>query len=504
MSLRLLVLADAHYSTGGPNAFTPPQRRIELGRELVRRAIEDARRRGGFDVICLVGDMMNDHAAPTARADLLALRQEIAQGAPDVPLLAVPGNHDGDPGRLMSIFDQPAGMQEIGGYRFFAFCDAYGPGDVCTRPADQMEQFRLAAAESAGRGPLIVLQHNPMNPVIPSDSYPYMLTNRDEVMADYVHAGVLLSLSGHYHAGQEPSIADGVRYYTAESLCQPPYGYSVITLDGEHVSIEPRRLMLEGTLPLVDCHTHTELAYCAQDVSAEGNVSRAATFGLSAICIVEHAPQLYMTKDDFWAGRHVRDQAVWRQESISRARQYRELVGPLRQKNPNVYIGFEIEMDAAGEAILRDEDRRFADVLLGAVHFFCLPTEEMTDAEMIAEYVDATDRILDYGVDVLAHPWRLLDRKLKNPWPGRRDAYAYLAKRLAQTDTAAEINYHKTANDADFFALCVQHGVKIATGSDAHEQHETANLGVYLDLLRQIAPVRVLAEILWQPRRRME
>ena len=60
-SFRLLVIADVHYTTDAADAASAPaRRRCLLGCELVRRAIEDARRRGGLDAIALMGDLIND------------------------------------------------------------------------------------------------------------------------------------------------------------------------------------------------------------------------------------------------------------------------------------------------------------------------------------------------------------------------------------------------------------------------------------------------------------
>ncbi len=143
----------------------------------------------------------------------------------------MPGNHDGDAERMLRTFGSRAGLHEIGPYRFMVFADRYAPGDFCTRSEDDRRALAEAAAADC-TAPIVVLQHNPMNPEIPSDEYPYMLTNRREVMEDYQRAGVMLSLSGHAHWGQALNFEQGVAYFTCPALCESPYHYAVLTLRG--------------------------------------------------------------------------------------------------------------------------------------------------------------------------------------------------------------------------------------------------------------------------------
>jgi len=238
---RILVLADAHFdSVGAPGEDGCSKAPFELGLAPIGRALADAERKGGFDCVALLGDLLDDGSSPHAAEDLAAVRGQIQAGAPDAPLLVVPGNHDGDADRFLAAFGQRPGLHELGGYRFVTFADPYSQDDLCTRR--ESDRAFLAALARQGGGPIVAVQHNPMNPVIESD-YPYMLTNRDLVMGDYEQAGVLLSISGHYHPGQELSDAGGVRYFTCPALCEAPFRYGLIWLRGRRVRVETRRLM---------------------------------------------------------------------------------------------------------------------------------------------------------------------------------------------------------------------------------------------------------------------
>ena len=233
---RLLVLADMHYVPPEEYEGDVGTRRVALGCELTKRALRGADAAGGFDAVAIMGDCVNDGTLPHAGQALAEIAAVVDAAIAGRPLLVVPGNHDVDFDRLFNVFGVRPGPREIGGYRFVVFADAYQEGDVCTRSRQDLALIDELGA--AGAGPLVVLQHNPMNPEIDSSGYPYMLTNRDQVMAACSRAEVLLSLSGHYHPGQEPSVADGVRYFTAPALCEPPYRYVLVTLQGRSVSIE--------------------------------------------------------------------------------------------------------------------------------------------------------------------------------------------------------------------------------------------------------------------------
>ena len=477
---RLLVIADIHYASDpAAAAAAPAGRQCLFGCELLRRAVEDARRGGPVDAIALMGDLINDSRQPNALGDLRRLRDGLRTAAADTPLLVVGGNHDNEGDLALDAFEFRPGLVELGGIRFLAFSDAYGPDDSATRrQADR--QLLLDAAARDG-GPVVVLQHNPMNPPI-DDDYPFMLTNREPVLAEYARAGVLLSISGHYHAGQPLNRADGVLYFTAAALAERPFSYAVVSFDGRRVSVEPRRLWLGDGPALVDTHVHTQFAYCAPTTSAAAAIQRARAIGLAGVFLTEHAPQLYCQAEEFWVGRHVREPAVWRHGPRPRMAEFRREMDALR--GGSVRIGLEVELDADGELTVLDGDRQWADRLVGAVHFLPEDAQALTDAGLKAAFLRTTEALLAQGVAVLAHPLRLFG------WAGRAaptDLYAPLADMLAATGTAAEVNFHINRPDAAFFAACIERGVKLAVGSDAHEPWEVGSLVRHDELIRQAA-----------------
>lgn len=491
-TFRLLAIADLHYAPSEEDAAAaPPERRCVLGLELALRAIADARLRGGFDAIAILGDLLNDANLAGAANALTDLADAIGEAAPDAALLIAPGNHDGDPGLVYTIFRAAPGVRELGGYRFVTFADACDAADRCTRSDEARRLLHRLATEPGG--PIVALQHNPLYPPIESD-YPYMLTNGADVLGDYAEAGVLLALSGHYHAGQPPTSHRGTLYATLPALSEPPFSYALVTLRERHVDVEMRRLQMPDAPALVDSHVHTEFGYCAQDVASGPAIDRARMLGLAGVCLVEHAPQLYCTYEDFFAGRHIAQPALWRTQANNRAPEFRRTLAPLR--GPRVRLGLEVELDADGRLTLHDEDREWPDLLLGAVHFLPEDFETLPAGLLISRFMWATEGLLAAGVDVLAHPWRLFRWARQAP---PAELFGVVAQALAQTHTAVEINFHGNGPDADFLAECLSRGVKVAFGSDAHWVFEVGALHPHLALLRQVAGTDDVAGLLRYP-----
>ena len=194
---------------------------------------------GTPDVLLLLGDLVDDGQAKGADDDLAAIREEVQRL--EVPLLAARGNHDVPAGPFRRAF--PGQRLEIGGYHLFlAFDDPYGPTDQSSRSGEAMSAV-LEESLRRPEQPILVLQHSPVHPPIASD-YPFMLKNRDEVMENYRRANVLLSLSGHYHAGQAATREGGVTYVTCPALCEEPFRFLEVRLRGRQVSVEESSLSI--------------------------------------------------------------------------------------------------------------------------------------------------------------------------------------------------------------------------------------------------------------------
>jgi histidinol phosphatase-like PHP family hydrolase len=380
-------------------------------------------------------------------------------------------------------------LREIGGYGFLIHHDTVGERDVTTRPDGMLGLAAEIAAQKPGL-PMIALQHNPIFPDVDSTAYPYMPTNTAAIRRAYRDAGVVLSISGHYHPGQSLQRAGGVAYYTAPAACERPFRFAVVTLAGREVEVEEFQLELhEGGL--VDAHCHTELAYCGEDITAGQNVALSRLCGVSALCLVEHAFQLYFDNEIAWSYRWKHDRALVEGALAGRGTRmeaYRSLVRPLR--GAAVFAGLEVDLAAGGGLLLAEADRGGWDLLVGAVHALTGP-EPRTDAEADLSFLREVESLLLQPIDVLAHPFRWF-RRSKRERPVH--LYAEVARQLAAAGVAAEINYHTNDPDPRFFEECLQRGVKLALGSDAHNRAEVGELYPHVTFLKKLGVTDVAAQ----------
>jgi predicted MPP superfamily phosphohydrolase len=239
ISLDILVLSDLHYIHIADHTCPIPERQCHLGPSLVRVALQQLRQDGVEpDLLVLLGDLVDDGDADGAEADLAAIA-EVAQEA-ELPVLAVPGNHDGDLEQFARQFRCDSGLHESGGYGFLVFHDDVAPDHVTTRPLEQLALPAEIAREHPDL-PLVALQHNPLHPHIEAD-YPFMLANAKEILRGYAEAGVILSLSGHYHPGQPAHPVGGMTYYTLPAACEAPYRCAHIRLRGREVDVREQAL----------------------------------------------------------------------------------------------------------------------------------------------------------------------------------------------------------------------------------------------------------------------
>ena len=475
-NLDLVVMADLHYVGRAERICPIPERNAHLGKELLRRALRRLELSSPPDALVLIGDLVDDGEAPGAEEDLEALREEL-EGL-SFPVIVVPGNHDGDPDRLLRTFGDRPGVHEVKGYLLLTFVDRYDPRDRAERSRDGLKLVRDVASSHPGV-PIVALQHNPIYPPIES-TYPYNLTNSREVMRTYSESGVVLSVSGHLHRGHELTYAGGVGYVVCPALCEEPFRFLRITLRGRDASVREEVLKLPEEPSLVDVHVHTHYAYCASTVTAPGATERAEKFGLSGIVFTEHAGQLYVSPEEYWSGRFIEEPHLlrrYRDEGRDRMRAYRKEMEELRSSF--VKLGLEVESDRYGNLSLLEEDADGWDLLVGAVHK--LPQVHSRDEER--GFMEVTESLLKNGVGVLAHPFRFFRR---NGMEVPKHLFRPMARLLADYGVAAELNFHTNEPDPDFFGTCLEEGVKVALASDAHDLYEVGDFAPHLEFLRRL------------------
>ena len=62
---------------------------------------------------------------------------------------------------------------------------------------------------------------------------------------------------------------------------------------------------------------------------------------------------------------------------------------------------------------------------------------------------------------------------------------------------AAELNFHSNEPPPDFVRMCLEAGVRLALGSDAHNLYEVGEFAPHLALLRECGYDGDLGAVLW-------
>jgi histidinol phosphatase-like PHP family hydrolase/predicted MPP superfamily phosphohydrolase len=481
-ALDILVVSDLHYVNHTGMASRHAARQGEWGLLLMRKALHRLRLLGiRPGLVVVLGDLVDDGLAAGADKDFAELAAALKSMG--VATLVVHGNHDGDTTSFEALFGAP-GLHVIGGYGFLVMNDRMASGDFTTRQATDLALVDHLATERPDL-PLVVLQHNPMYPAVEDGgTYPYMLTNGSEALAGYDRGKVLLSLSGHYHAGQPRArFGEQTTCYTVPALCELPFAFAHVRLTGRDVEIREHHLKLEAP-GLTDVHCHTQYAYCATTVSAKTCLQVSRLLGVGRVCLTEHAFHLYFDRDAAWSYRWQTDAAMVREAWRSRAGrmdEYKRFVAGFC--GVDVRLGLEVDLCADGKLLLAPEDAEGWDLLVGAIH--AIPgyvRGQTTVAETERLFLRETERLLACPIQVLAHPFRFFLREhLEVP----THLYPIVAGLLARHGVAGEVNFHTNRPDAGFVRECVRRGAKIALGTDGHDIVETGEFVPHLRVLEE-------------------
>lgn len=484
MPCRIAAITDLHFSR---QPLEMSSRKGEWADVLLKRAVARLNRHIKPDVTVILGDLLDDPKASDAVGLLTDLRGILDRLA--MPWLVIPGNHDPAPGVFYSVFDE-CDFLDINGVRLVPFVDPEEPRH-CARRED-VDFDRMARLAADHDGPRVALQHVPI--CQPRTDTPYGYTNSEQVHQAMREHGYTLAISGHYHRGV-PLKQDGpVSTLVVPAMCEAPYSFALVTVD-DAITHQPLQHQLPKALQLNDYHSHTQFAYCAQDVAMDRSPEFAALMGLNQLAFTEHSGQLYFERKAYWGaafGERGLDKTDHRDD---RTADYWRTITPYR--NDTVLTGLEVDADFHGNLILEDKDRERAEILLGAVHWLRELRKPEPDLNVAAdEFLKATEGLCRGGVHILAHPFRVF-RRSNQPVPaGLVDP---VVKLLREHGVAAEINFHSNDPQPDLFAACIEAGVRISFGGDAHELYEIGEFHPSLDLLADAGFDGDLADILLPP-----
>jgi len=227
---------------------------------------------------------------------------------------------------------------------------------------------------------------------------------------------------------------------------------------------------------IYDNHVHTQYAYCSQNSMLPDTTVKIAQDKGYGICLAEHAGQLYVTSEDYWSANFINRPDIIYDDATNRMDEYISYISQF--KDEDVLLGLELDINCNGEIALRDNHIDSFDMFLGAVHNI---PKRFNDIDK--GFLWNIDVYCDYKVDILAHPFRIYKQK-KLPRPVH--LYQIVAKSLKKHNIAVELNFHINEPDMSFFKICIENGVKVAFGSDAHKLSEVCSFERNIELLNEI------------------
>lgn len=501
MRFRIAVISDIHDAV----SCASPARLGQFGQTLALKVVHRLNRWEKPDAVLILGDCIDEPNAPDALERLSAIKASL--DLLDAPYIIIPGNHDPRADVFYSVMPRPGEHVDIGKVRFVPFLDAEAPGWHATRSAADLQRMRQCRGDHDG--PLVLLQHVPAMPPGESD-VAFNYTNIEDVMDGMRACGATLTVGGHYHPGWQPVRRDGSAYLCAPGLCESPFQYTLIDLDDEKpgadandIDVTFRSLRLDDALGIVDYHSHTQFAYCSENMAMDRSPELARAMGVRVQTFTEHSGQLYFDRPTFWSagfahagvdhadGRDDRMTDYWRQAHTAQRTQREEAdrYAPLR-------VGLEVDTDFQGRLVVDDADRARAQIINAAVHFLpqtLLPPEQRDAKRMEEQFMAVMTGLVAQRPHIIAHPFRIFRKPV-----GEKPEHLFepVVKLLKAHGVAAEINCHINTPDPTFVRLCIDAGVKLTLGSDAHNLYEVGEFTGHLRVLEQAGYDGDLGDIL--------
>ena len=288
-----------------------------------------------------------------------------------------------------------------------------------------------------------------------------------------------------------PSFDRGVMVVHAPPLCEPPYRFAVIEVaDSGEVTVQYEQYRLPPGL--MDSHVHTQMAYCGENMDLISSLKLAKLWGLEKIAFTEHSGHLYFTREQYQG-----EEKIWYREGLDcadqtvRTEEYLALFDEV--KRDSCCLGMELDMDRRGRLIATQDILNRLDVKVGSVHVLL---EKWASEERNMEFFSLVKSLIESGIDILAHPFRMYAWNGEGNKPVR--LFEPIVELLKKHHVAAELNFHHNRPDPVFTKMCIDAGVKLALGSDAHNLYQVGFFQPHLKFLREIGYTGELKDILFR------
>ena len=492
LKIRIAVISDLHAA----DQRHKPVSRGDMADTLLLRVLHRLNRWIKPDVTVLLGDLTHIASAESTRNHLQKLSRVVDQL--QSPSIVLPGNYDANDPTFYSFFKNPDDFIDIKGFGFLPFIDQYVWPRHAYRPEYNLRRMKIA--RSNFDGPIISLQHVCLFPPETHDC-PYNYVNAEQIISAMRKYNICLAISGHVHEGLELIQSDKVAFTATAALYKSPFCFQVIDIDNSNsgsvnIKTTAHRLRLPESSSLVDCHIHTPMAYCSENLEMLKIIGLADDFNLAGCAFAEHSSSLYLSRTQRDRNEHFHKGIDAAQPENYRVDQYIQM---LKKFNcPADSIALEIDCDQRGRAMLDDADRSKFRFLIGSIHELSENLKPEPDYETFCQqYLCQLDHLIKSGVKVLAHPWRIF--RLAGLEPDEK-VFRSAIEKLSKNNVASELNFHHFDPPEQFVQMCLDAGVKFTLASDAHNLRAVGELWPHLQLLEKINYNGDLADILIDPR----
>ncbi len=249
-----------------------------------------------------------------------------------------------------------------------------------------------------------------------------------------------------------------------------------------------------------DCHVHSEYSACGEDVTLQGYAELARTSDMVFV-ITDHSAHLFYPPEKPWA--------FWTEDAFTlyeanleagRERIERYLARVRDLQCGGMLVGTELDVLPDGRPVFPEDLLAGLDVVVGAVHSLPTLRQGRPLTEIVAEYEFQARALVEAGMEILAHPFRVM---LAENCPVADELMSWVVELARAEGFALEINSHKQFPDEDLTMtrLASEAGVTIATGTDAHRRSEIGDFSYHAHIL-EAAGVRAerWPEMLWRYR----
>lgn len=246
-------------------------------------------------------------------------------------------------------------------------------------------------------------------------------------------------------------------------------------------------------------HNHTGsygFSYCAnEDLDVRAYLSALDEGPWGEIALTDHAFGLSFPQEVAWKWEWYWDASVYEayhDYRLEKTERYLALLA--RIDDSRVYSGIEAEVMRDGRLSFDTQFLPHLQVLVGAVHY--LPSAEQGEEAIMKEFFFQTEALLGHGIDVLAHPTRILEARECRIGD---DLLDWIVGSCHAAGTAVEFNSHKhSEHNAALLKKCVAASCPFSLGTDTHRLDEIHTCDYFLPLLREY-PVTVLQKLLYHP-----